>query len=160
MQVNMSNTGTSISKLIVRGIVGFLVLWMMLILGVTGFTFTLAGGLVTALSWIPIVYPELAQFSVYIDGGYVLVDPAIIVLLLAFVGIVLLTLGIALIVLTVTIGKKAVGWDKKIISYIDKKLIPTKNNRLAQLERLSNLYDRGFISEEEFQQEKSLLLSN
>ncbi|MHA1976233.1 MAG: SHOCT domain-containing protein [Candidatus Hodarchaeales archaeon] len=160
MEVNMSNTGTNVVKILVRGTVGLLVLWCMLLLGLTGFTFTLAGGLVTALSWIPMVYPEIAQLRVYIDGVYVLVDPAIVVLLLAFIGIVFLTLGIAFIALTVTIGKKAVTWDKKIIAYMDRTLIPSSDNRLAQLERLAGLYDRGFISEEEFQQEKENLLAS
>ncbi|MCK5614339.1 hypothetical protein KAR91_71395, partial [Candidatus Pacearchaeota archaeon] len=118
MEVNMSDTGTNVVKLLVRGMVGLLVLWVMLLLGVTGFSLALAGGLVTALSWIPIVYPELAQLSVYIDGVNVLVKPAIIVVLLIFIGVVLLTLGFAFIALTVTIGKKAVVWDKKIIAYM------------------------------------------
>ena len=156
----MPNTGTNVVKVLVRGMVGLIVLWCMLLLGVTGFTFTLAGGLITALSWIPIVYPEIAQLSVYIDGAYVLVDPAIVVLLVAFIGIVFLTLGVAFIVLTVTIGKKAVTWDKKIITYMNRTLVPYSDNRFVQLERLASLYDRGFISEEEFSKEKENLLAS
>jgi len=160
MEVNMSNTGTNIVKLIVRGMVGLLVLWTMLFLGLTGFTFALTGGLVTALSWIPVVYPEIAQLTVYIDGAYVLVDPLILVILLAFVGIVFLTLGLAFIALTVAIGRKAVIWDKKIRGYIESTFVPTSDSRLEQLERLASLQERGFISEEEFRQEKENLLTN
>ncbi len=160
MEVNMSNTGTNLVKLLVRGMVGLVILWTMLLLGLTGFTFALAGGLVTALSWIPVVYPEIAQLTVYIDGAYVLVDPVILVFLLVFIGIVFLTLGLAFIALTVTIGKKAVIWDKRIGGYIDKTFVPNSDSRLVQLERLASLQERGFISEEEFRQEKENLLAN
>jgi hypothetical protein len=160
MELNLTETSSKFVKLLLRGMAGLIVIWTMLILGVTGFTFSLVGGLTTILSWLPFVYPDLANLTVNIDGNFLTIDPVFLVLFLIFIGIVLLTLGIAFITLTVIIGKKAASWDRKIVSYLDRKIIPIENTRLAQLERLSKLYDLGFISEEEFQQEKNLLFSN
>ena len=53
----MSEVGPgTLIKLAYRGIAGFFVLLFMFITGVLGFTFSLAGGLITVLCWVPIAW--------------------------------------------------------------------------------------------------------
>ncbi|MHA2074329.1 MAG: hypothetical protein ACW97X_06905, partial [Candidatus Hodarchaeales archaeon] len=55
----MSDVGSGLVKLAYRGFGGFFIVLIMFVFGVVGISLALAGGLVTALCWVPLAYPEL-----------------------------------------------------------------------------------------------------
>lgn len=157
----MSDVGSGLVKLAYRGFGGFFVVLIMFIFGVTGASLALAGGLVTALCWIPLVYPELLDnVNIMMIGSTSLTsaDAGLATVVLLAAGLILLAVGFLFLAITFIIGKAAIVVDREVAHVVDKAFIPGKKDRLSQLERLANLRDQGFLTEEEFQREKGLLL--
>ncbi len=157
----MSDVGSGLVKLAYRGFVGFFVVLIMFIFGVVGVSLALAGGLVTALCWVPLAYPEmLDNVNIMIGGSTSLTsaDAGLATLALFVVGLILLAVGFLLLAITFVIGKAAIVVDKEVSHLVDKAFIPSNKDRLSQLERLAALRDQGVLTEEEFQREKGLLI--
>ncbi len=156
----MSDVGSGLVKLAYRGFAGFFVVLLMFVFGVTGISLALAGGLVTALCWVPLAYPEiLDNFSVVMVGSTSLTsaDAGLATLALLITGIILLAVGFLLLAITFIIGKAAIVVDKEVAHLVDRAFIPSKGDRLSQLERLSSLRGQGGLAEDEFLREKELL---
>ncbi len=157
----MSDVGSGLVKLAYRGFAGFFVVLMMFIFGVVGISLALAGGLITALSWLPLAYPEmLDNVNIMVIGSRHLTsaDAGIATLALLVAGLILLAVGFLFLAITFFIGKAAIVVDKEVAQIVDKAFIPANKDRLSRLERLATLRDKGVLTEEEFQREKVLLL--
>ena len=104
----MSDVSSGLIKLAYRGVAGFFVLLLMFIFGAVGVALGFAGGLVTALSWIPLAYPEiLTEFPIIVIGEQSVTDPVIASLALLIAGLVLLAVGFLFLAITYMIGKGA-----------------------------------------------------
>ena len=157
----MSDVGSGLVKLAYRGFAGFFVILIMFVFGVVGGSLALAGGLVTALCWVPLVYPEMLDSVSIMIGGSTSLTPAdagLATLALLIAGLILLAVGFLFLAITFMIGKAAIVVDKEVSHIVDKAFIPSNKDRLSKLERLANLRDQGVLTEEEFQREKGLLL--
>ncbi|MHA1977044.1 MAG: SHOCT domain-containing protein [Candidatus Hodarchaeales archaeon] len=150
----------SIIKLGYRGIAGFFVGLFIFTLGVTGVALAFAGGVVLALSWIPLVYPEIVEYGTIegIGAQFLIDNPELVTPLLIVIGIILVGVGFLLLLLTYTLGKGAIIVDKEISSAIDRNF--SSKDRLSQLERLANLKERGILTEEQFEAERTRILSS
>lgn len=157
----MSDVGSGLVKLAYRGLAGFFVVLIMFILGVTGASLALAGGLTVALCWIPLAYPEiLDNVNIMVGGTTPLTsaDAGLATLALLVAGLILLAAGFILIAITFVIGKTSIIVDKEVAQLVDRAFVPSNKDRLSRLERLATLRDRGVLTEEEFKREKELLL--
>ena len=85
-------------------------------------------------------------------------NPEMITPLLIVIGIILVCIGFLLLIFTYSIGKGAIIVDKEISSAIDKNF--RSKDRLSQLERLANLRERGVLTEEQFEAERTRILSS
>ncbi|MFW9993778.1 MAG: SHOCT domain-containing protein [Candidatus Odinarchaeota archaeon] len=153
------------------GFIAFIVLFS---IGVTGFALTLAGGLVLALSWVPFAYPELLTDQVITVGSSwaPITDPAVVFVILLIVGLTLLGIGGLLLVGAFLIGKGFLVIDRSLSQAIDGTLHPASDvsprvsyykpvratDKITQLERLAELRNSGVLTEEEFEQEKTLIM--
>ena len=158
----MSDVGSGLIKLAYRGVAGFFVLLFMFVFGVVGFALGLAGGLVTALCWIPLAFPEIlneVNIGIVINGQGTS-DPVFASLLLLLTGLILLAVGFFFIALTYMIGKGAIIVDKELAGFVDNAFSGSGKDRLSRLERLASLRDRGFLTDEEFEHEKGLILGS
>lgn len=131
----------------------------MFVFGVTGFALSLAGGLATALCWVPIAFPDLLDAEIIWAGSAPVTDPALASLLILIVGLVLLAVGFFLLAITFVIGKAAIVVDKELSSSIDRAFATSGGDRISRLERLAALRDRGVITPEEFEREKAIILA-
>ncbi|MFX0123429.1 MAG: SHOCT domain-containing protein [Candidatus Hodarchaeota archaeon] len=157
----MSDVSSGLIKLAYRGIAGFFVLLLMFIFGVVGIALGFAGGLVTALSWLPLAYPEiLTEFPIIVVGEQSVTEPAIAFLALLITGLILLAVGFLLLAITYMIGKGAVIVDKELASIVDSAFSGSGKDRIARLERLAALRDRGVLTEKEFEREKESILES
>ncbi|MHA2173777.1 MAG: SHOCT domain-containing protein [Candidatus Hodarchaeales archaeon] len=155
----MSEVGSGLIKLAYRGVAGFIVLLLMFVLGVTGIALSFAGGVLIAVCWIPLAYPEiLNEVNILVIAGNGTNDPVIATAALLIVGIFVLAIGFFFIVLTYFIGKGAIEVDKEISYAIDRAFMSSGKDRISQLERLAVLRDSGILTEAEFEQEKNLIL--
>ena len=157
----MSDVGSGLVKLAYRGFAGFFVVLIVFIFGVVGASLALAGGLVVALCWIPLVYPELLDsFNMVVIGSRALTsaDAGIATLALFVAGIILLAVGFLFLVLTFVIGKGAIKVDKEVAKLVDKAFDSREKDRLSRLERLAALRESGVLTEQEFQREKDIIL--
>ncbi len=128
-------------------------------MGVTGFALSLAGGLITALCWVPIAFPELLENEIIMAGSTTITDPALASLILLVVGLILLAVGFLLLAVTFLIGKAAIVVDKELSRTVDKAFATSgRSDRISRLERLAALLDRGVITPEEFEREKALIM--
>ena len=153
----MSDVSSGLIKLAYRGVAGFFVLLFMFVFGVVGIALGFSGGLVTALSWIPLAYPEiLTQFPVIMMGEQSITDPVFASLLVLLTGIILLAVGFLFLALTYMIGKGAIIVDKELASIVDNAF--SGKDRIARIERLAALRDKGALTEKEFEREKALIL--
>ncbi|MFX1504760.1 MAG: SHOCT domain-containing protein [Promethearchaeota archaeon] len=153
----MSDVSSGLIKLAYRGVAGFFILLFMFVFGVVGIALGFSGGLVTALSWIPLAYPEiLTQFPVLMMGEQSITDPVLASLLVLIAGLILLAVGFLFLALTYMIGKGAIIVDKELANIVDNAF--SGKDRVARLERLAALRDRGILTEKEFEREKSLIL--
>jgi hypothetical protein len=153
----MSDVSSGLIKLAYRGVAGFFVLLFMFVFGVVGVALGFSGGLVTALSWIPLAYPEiLTQFPVLMIGEQSITDPFLASLVLLIAGLILLAVGFLFLALTYMIGKGAIIVDKELASIVDNAF--SGKDRVARLERLAALRDRGVLTEKEFEKEKARIL--
>ena len=157
----MSDVSSGLIKLAYRGVAGFFVLLFIFVFGVVGIALGFAGGLVTALSWIPLAYPEiLTQFSVIMVGEQSITDPVLASLVVLIAGLILLAVGFLFLALTYMIGKGAIIVDKELANIVDNAFSGSGKDRVARLERLAALRDRGVLTEKEFEQEKALILES
>ncbi len=150
----------SLIKLGYRGIGGFFVGLIMFTLGVTGFALALAGGIILALSWIPLVFPEVVN-SMTIEGvgAQIFIDnPGLVTPLLIVIGIILVAVGFLLLLLTYSMGKGAIIVDKEISSSIDRNF--RSKDRISQLERLGALKEKGILTQEQFEAERTKILND
>jgi len=155
----MSDVSSGLIKLAYRGVAGFFIILFIFVFGVVGVALGFSGGLVTALSWIPLAYPEiLTQFPIIMMGEQSITDPVLASLVVLIVGLILLAVGFLFLALTYMIGKGAIIVDKELASIVDKAF--SRKDRVEQLERLAALRDRGVLTEKEFQQEKALILES
>jgi hypothetical protein len=146
-------------KLAYRGIAGFVAFILLFSLGVTGGALSFAGGLVTALSWLPLAYPELATYVFVIDGEGIFVNnPELATATLFIAGLLLLAVGFLLLALTYFLGKAALAVDKELSHMVDKTFTSSGNDRISNLERLASLHERGILTDKEFEREKQYLL--
>ncbi|MFX1538648.1 MAG: SHOCT domain-containing protein [Promethearchaeota archaeon] len=153
----MSDVSSGLIKLAYRGVAGFFVLLFMFVFGVVGIALGFSGGLVTALSWIPLAYPEiLTQFPIIMVGEQSITDPVLASLVVLIVGLILLAVGFFFLELTYMIGKGAIIVDKELASIVDNAF--SGKDRVTRLERLAALRDRGVLTEKEFEREKALIL--
>ncbi len=157
----MSDVSSGLVKLAYRGVAGFFVFLFMFIFGVVGFALGMAGGIVTALCWIPLAFPEiLNEVNIVVIGGQGTSDPAIASLALLIAGLVLLAVGFFFLAMTYMIGKGAIIVDKELAGIVDNAFSGSGKDRLARLERLASLRDRGFLTDKEFEHEKELILGS
>ena len=149
----------SIIKLGYRGIGGFFVGMFLFTLGVTGGALAFSGGVILALCWIPLVYPEIVEYgTVEGTGAQFLIDnPELLTPLLIVIGIILVGVGFFLLLLTYSLGKGAIIVDKEISTAIDRNF--RSKDRLSQLERLANLKERDVLTQEQFESERTRILS-
>ncbi|MHA2224634.1 MAG: SHOCT domain-containing protein [Candidatus Hodarchaeales archaeon] len=155
----MSDVSSGLVKLAYRGVAGFFVLLFMFVFGVIGITASFAGGLVVALSWIPMASPEiLSEINIFFGSSQSITNPVLATLALLIGGAVLLAAGFFFIVITAIIGKGAIIIDKEIASIVENAFSSGKD-RISSLERLATLRDRGVLTEKEFMLEKDLILS-
>jgi hypothetical protein len=154
----MSNSA-SLIKLGYRGIAGFFVGLILFVLGITGFALALSGGVILALSWIPLAFPDVVNYiAIEGQGSEVFFNnPQLLTPLLLLIGAVLLIVGFFLIILTYYLGKGAIIVDKEVSSSIDRNF--RSKDRISQLERLGSLYERGILTKEQFESEKDILLN-
>lgn len=157
----MSDISSGLVKLAYRGIAGFFVVLIMFVLGVTGFALSFAGGLIIALCWVPMAFPELIEGEIIMQswaGSAPITDPALVSLILLVVGLTLLAVGFLLLAITFIMGKAAIVVDKELSRSIDRAFASSGSDRISRLERLAALRDRGVITPEEFEQEKALII--
>ena len=155
----MSEVGSGLIKLAYRGVAGFIVLLLMFVLGVTGVALSFAGGILIAVCWIPLAYPEiLNEVSILVIAGEGTNDPVLATAALLIAGVFVLAIGFFFIVLTYFIGKGAIEVDKEISYAIDRAFMSSGKDRISQLERLAALRDSGVLTEQEFDNEKNLIL--
>ncbi len=157
----MSDVGPgTLIKLAYRGVAGFFVLLFLFTLGVIGGALSFAGGLVTALSWLPLAFPELLTYMV-VDSKPIFIDtPELATLALFVTGIVLLAVGFLFLTLTYLLGKAAIVVDKELSHVVDKMFVSSGRDRISNLERLASLRERGILTDEEFEKEKRLLIDD
>jgi hypothetical protein len=154
----MSEVGGLI-KLSYRGFLGFIVLLIMFVFGVTGSILSLAGGLLTSLSWTPLIYPEILENGWIWIGSVPVTDPVFTTVLVLATGMILLVVGFILLVLTYFIGKGAIIVDKGLARSVDRIFSRAgRGDRVSQLERLAVLLDRGMITPKEYEHEKTLII--
>ncbi len=157
----MSDVSSGLIKLAYRGVAGFFVLLFMFIFGAVGVALGFAGGLVTALSWIPLAYPEiLTDVPIIVLGEQSVTDPVIGFLALLIAGLILLAVGFFFLAITYMIGKGAVIVDKELASIVDNAFSGTGKDRITRLERLAVLRDSGVLTDKEFELEKALILES
>ena len=138
--------------------------------GVTSFGFFIAGAFSIVFGILILINPNiLAEITVNMFTSRV-TDPNIAFFSLFVVGIIIIIFGALFLVLTSSILKWAGIADKKLAVFVDKNVPKTgkvlekvkghsePTDKLSKLERLANLKERGILTEEEFQQEKRLVL--
>ncbi|MHA1978059.1 MAG: SHOCT domain-containing protein [Candidatus Hodarchaeales archaeon] len=153
----MSDVGSGLIKLAYRGVAGFVVLLLMFVVGVTGTVLSFAGGIIIAISWIPLAYPEiLTEVPILVIGTQGTTSPLIATAGLLLAGIVLMAIGFLFLVFTYFLGKGAIQVDKQLSSAVDRTFSGT--DRISKLERLAALRERGIITDSEFEQEKERIL--
>ena len=106
----MSDVGSGLVKLAYRGLAGFFVVLLMFVFGVVGVSLALAGGLVTALCWIPLAYPELldnVNIMVICSNYLTSADAGLATVALLAVGLILLAVGFLFLAITYIIGKES-----------------------------------------------------
>ncbi|MFX0171114.1 MAG: SHOCT domain-containing protein [Candidatus Hodarchaeota archaeon] len=156
---DMSTVGCGLVKIAYRGLAGFVVVLVMFVLGVTGLAMSFAGGLVLALCWVPLAYPEiLTVIDVFEVNNTAVTDPVLASLALLIAGLVLLAVGFLLLAITYVIGKGSIIIDKELSHFVDSAFATSNKDRISRLERLASLRDRGILTEEEFEREKALIL--
>jgi hypothetical protein len=156
---DMSTVGSGLVKLAYRGLAGFLVVLIMFVFGVTGLAMSFAGGLVLALCWVPLAYPEILNVvDIFEVNSTVVTDPVLASLALLIAGLVLLAVGFLLLALTYVIGKGSIIIDKELSRFVDSAFATSNKDRISRLERLASLRERDILTEEEFEQEKALIL--
>ena len=155
----MSDVSSGLIKLAYRGVAGFFVLLFLFIFGAMGVAFGFSGGLVTALSWIPLAYPEiLTQFPVLMMGEQSVTDPVLASLIMLIVGLILLAVGFLFIAITYMIGKGAIIVDKELAGIVDNAF--SGKDRITRLERLAALRNSDVLTEKEFEREKAMILES
>lgn len=155
----MSDVGSGLIKLAYRGIAGFFVAMFLFIFASIGVSLTLAGVIMIAFCWIPLVFPELLDANaIVIITPVTSANPEIAVLALIIAGLVLLAVGFFFLAITYIIAKGAIIVDKEVAQLVDRAFIPSKKDRISRLERLAALHNQGVLTDEEFQKEKNLLL--
>jgi hypothetical protein len=155
----MSDVSSGFIKLAYRGIAGFFVVLFMFVFGAVGVALGFSGGLITALSWIPLAFPEiLTQFPVIMLGEQSVTDPVLASLVVLITGLILLAVGFLFLALTYMIGKGAIIVDKELASIVDKAF--SGKDRVERLERLAALREREFLTDKEFEQEKARILES
>ncbi|MFX0015752.1 MAG: SHOCT domain-containing protein [Promethearchaeota archaeon] len=158
----MSDVSSGLIKLAYRGVAGFFVLLFLFVFGIVGVALGFAGGLVTALSWIPLIYPEiLVDVPIMVIGNQTIIsDPVIASFILLITGLILLAVGFFFLAITYGIGKGAVIVDKELAGIVDKAFSGSGKDRLSRLERLAALRDSGVLTDKEFEHEKALILES
>jgi len=157
----MSDISSGLIKLAYRGVAGFFILLLLFIFGVVGIALGFAGGLIIALCWIPLAYPEiLTEFNIVVIGGQGTTDPVVASLALLVAGLVLLAVGFLFLIITYLIGKGAIIVDKELANVIDSAFSGSGKDRIARLERLAALHNSGALSDKEFEHEKALILES
>ncbi|MFX0084657.1 MAG: SHOCT domain-containing protein [Candidatus Hodarchaeota archaeon] len=156
----MNDVGSGLIKLAYRGFAGFFIVLIMFIFGTVGISLALAGGLMVALCWIPLAYPEILEGLPVTLGNVVLssADAGLATVAIFVAGLVLLAVGFFFLAITFIIGKAAIVVDKEVAQLVDRAFVPNHKDRLSQLERLAALRNQGVLNEEEFQREKEFLL--
>ena len=155
----MSDVGSGLVKLAYRGLAGFFVVMFLFIFATVGVSLSLAGGLLVALCWIPLAYPEILEAEIITVGvPLTTADAGLAVLVIFLAGLILLVVGFFFLAITYAIAKAAIIVDKEVAQLVDKAFIPSNKDRLSRLERLAALRDQGVLTDEEFQREKGLLL--
>jgi hypothetical protein len=153
----MSDVGSGLIKLAYRGVAGFVVLLLIFVVGVIGTVLSFAGGIIIAISWIPLAYPEiLSEVPILVIGTQGTTSPVIATAGLLLGGIIFLAIGFLFLVFTYFLGKGAIHIDKQLSSAIDRTFSGT--DRISRLERLAALRERGVITESEFEREKERIL--
>lgn len=154
----MSESASSgLIKLAYRGVAGFFVILLLFTFGVVGIALAFAGGLVTALCWLPMAYPELlTTFDVVVIGNQSVTDPVIASLAFFLAGLILLGTGFFFLAITWVMGKGAIIVDREVAGVVDKAF--AGKDRLSSLERLAALRDRGVLTDKEFEREKEVIL--
>lgn len=155
----MSEKGVQILKLLVRGFVGLIALYFVLILGLMGSAISLVGIIAILFCWLPFVYPDIIRTTFPVNGELVTNDPIITVALIVLIGIVCLSVGYVSLKLSIALGKKAISFDSTLDTYMSEKITKYSSNaRIRRLEKLGTLYENKVITEQEFEQEKARIL--
>jgi len=155
----LSEVSSGLVKLAYRGVAGFFVVLFLFTFGVVGIALSFAGGLVTALCWLPMAYPELlTNVDIIVVGSQSVTDPVIASVALFLAGLILLGAGFFSLAITYVMGKGAIIVDKEVAGIVDKAFAGSGKDRLSRLERLAALRDRGVLTDKEFELEKELIL--
>ena len=97
----MSDVGSGLIKLAYRGVMGFFVVLLLFVFGVVGAVVSFAGGLLIAVSWIPLAHPEPFEDVLLFDiFGQGTVDPFIASVILLVAGFLLLGIGFLSLLVT------------------------------------------------------------
>ena len=158
-----------------RGLGGFIAITLAFAFGVSSFAFFVVGAVAIALGVVIVINPQILQdIPVQMFSTRVL-DPTVAFIALFVVGMVVIVLGVLFLSLTSAILKASVLADKRLSIFVDKNVprtgevidkVKTKTARheqeptdkLSKLERLAKLKENGTLTEEEFLQEKRLIL--
>ncbi|MFX0114446.1 MAG: SHOCT domain-containing protein [Candidatus Hodarchaeota archaeon] len=157
---------SEVVKTAYRGIGGFFIVIFIFSFGVTGFALLLSGAVVLAISWVPLAFPEVLEEGTWQMGsGSGIEDPILASSILVFVALLLIALGGLFSALAFYIGKGAIYLDRGLSRAVDKSFPSIReltasrsSDRIARLERLGELRDKGILTEEEFKREKAHIL--
>ena len=159
---------SEVVKIGYRGFGGFLGFSFLISFAIASLAFFVTGALMIAFSIFVVMEPSILQdisLNVFHTRIY---DVGTAFGLIIFVGLLMILLGGVFLALTSYLAKTMFALDRELSLYVDKKVPKTgevidklkdqKTDKLSELERLARLKESGVLSEEEFQQEKRLIL--
>lgn len=149
-----------------RGIGGFFIVIFVFTFGVTGIALLISGAAVLAFSWVPLAFPEVLDTGMMeIGGGTTVDDPVLAFVILLFIAALLIALGGAFSAAAFYLGKGAIFVDRGLSQAVDRNVPSIReivasrsSDRIARLERLGELREKGILTEEEFQREKAHIM--
>ena len=166
---------SEVIKIAYRGFGGFILFTFILTFAVTSLALLISGIAVIALSIYVLINPDILQtFSVSFFSGRI-TDPTTASIIVFFSGILIILLGSGFLALTNIIWNYSLKIDKGLASFFDSKVPKTgvlidrmkgqpathtinPVDKISKLERLAKLKEQGILTENEFQQEKQLIL--
>ena len=166
---------SEVIKIAYRGFGGFILFTLILTFAVTSLALLISGIAVVALSIYVLISPDILQtLSVSFFSGKI-TEPMTASIILFLSGILITLIGSVFLALTNIIWNYSLKIDKGLASYFDSKVPKTgvlidrmrnqpatttlnPTDKISKLERLAKLKEQGILTENEFLQEKQLIL--